>query len=76
LIEQGKVRFIGASNYEGARLREALETSKRRNLPRYQVLQPLYNLLEREEYETNLVRSLRSMAWVFTPYYALWRPGS
>ena len=54
LIKQGKVRFIGASNYTGARLREALETSKRNNLAKYETLQPHYNLMEREGYETDL----------------------
>jgi aryl-alcohol dehydrogenase-like predicted oxidoreductase len=71
LIEQGKVRFIGASNYKGARLREALEISKRRNLPRYQVLQPLYNLLEREEYETDLLPVVEEYGLGVTPYFAL-----
>jgi aryl-alcohol dehydrogenase-like predicted oxidoreductase len=40
LIEQGKVRAIGASNYSAARLAEALAASTRRGLPRYEVLQP------------------------------------
>ncbi len=71
LIQQGKVRFIGASNYKGARLREALETSKRHNLPRYQVLQPLYNLLEREEYETDLAPVVAEYGLGFTPYSSL-----
>lgn len=71
LIEQGKVRYIGASNYTGARLREALETSSRNNLPRYQVLQPLYNLLEREEYEADLAPVAKQYGLGVTPYYAL-----
>jgi aryl-alcohol dehydrogenase-like predicted oxidoreductase len=71
LIEQGKVRFIGGSNYKGARLLEALETSKRHRLPRYQVLQPLYNLLEREEYETNLAPVATEYGLGVTPYFAL-----
>src|SRR5258708_27371026 len=54
LIEQGKVRFIGASNYTGARLREAMETSARLGLPRDESLQPNYSLVERENYETDL----------------------
>jgi aryl-alcohol dehydrogenase-like predicted oxidoreductase len=48
LIKQGKVRAIGASNYTGARLRDALETSKKNHLARYETLQPHYNLIERE----------------------------
>jgi aryl-alcohol dehydrogenase-like predicted oxidoreductase len=47
LIEAGKVRAIGASNYSGARLAEALETAEREGLPRYVALQPEYNLMER-----------------------------
>jgi aryl-alcohol dehydrogenase-like predicted oxidoreductase len=54
LIRQGKVRAIGASNFGVARLKEALEVSKMHDLPRYQVLQPLYNLSDRREFETEL----------------------
>jgi len=51
LIQQGKVRVIGSSNYTGPRLKEALDTSKRLNLPRFETHQPLYSLVERGEYE-------------------------
>jgi aryl-alcohol dehydrogenase-like predicted oxidoreductase len=54
LIEQGKVRAIGASNYTAPRLREALQTSTRLSLPRYELIQPLYNLVERPAFETDL----------------------
>ena len=54
LIREGKVRAIGASNYSAARLDEALETSARLKLPRYESLQPLYNLVERPAYEAEL----------------------
>ncbi len=54
LIEQGKVRTIGASNHTAPRLREALRTSERLGLPRYEVVQPLYNLVERPAYEAEL----------------------
>ena len=54
LIRQGKVRAIGASNFGVARLKEALEVSKMHDLPRYQVLHPLYNLSDRREFETEL----------------------
>ena len=47
LIKQGKVRAIGASNYNGARLAEALGVSAAKALPRYETLQPHYNLYER-----------------------------
>ncbi|MBD1367272.1 aldo/keto reductase [Mucilaginibacter sp. ZT4R22] len=51
LIKQGKVRAIGASNYSGARLREALQVSKDNGFARYESLQPEYNLYAREDYE-------------------------
>jgi aryl-alcohol dehydrogenase-like predicted oxidoreductase len=54
LITQGKVRVIGASNYTAPRLAAALETSARLGLPRYETLQPLYNLVERGEFEGEL----------------------
>jgi aryl-alcohol dehydrogenase-like predicted oxidoreductase len=54
LIEQGKVRAIGASNYKGDRLSQSLDVSKSLGYPSYQTLQPLYNLYDRADYETNL----------------------
>lgn len=54
LIEAGKVRAIGASNYSAARLAEALQTSARLGLPRYESLQPLYNLSDRAGFEAEL----------------------
>jgi aryl-alcohol dehydrogenase-like predicted oxidoreductase len=54
LIEAGKVRVIGASNYSGARVEEALALSRQYGLPEYQVLQPEYNLYDRAGYETDL----------------------
>lgn len=54
LIKQGKVRAIGASNYSGARLAEAIKVSHDNGLAAYQCLQPEYNLYERSDYETEL----------------------
>jgi aryl-alcohol dehydrogenase-like predicted oxidoreductase len=54
LIKEGKVRAIGASNYTAPRLKEALETSARLGLPRYESLQPHYNLVERAIFEDEL----------------------
>ena len=54
LIAEGKVRAIGASNYTAARLREALAISARHGLPRYESLQPHYNLYDRADYEAEL----------------------
>jgi len=53
LIAQGKVRTIGASNYKVGRLIEALNISRTNGLPRYESLQPEYNLYDREDYESN-----------------------
>ena len=54
LIQQGKVRAIGASNYDAKRLGEALQIGKKKGLPRYESLQPHYNLYERAEFESEL----------------------
>jgi aryl-alcohol dehydrogenase-like predicted oxidoreductase len=54
LMRAGKVRAIGASNFTAPRLRRALEISRAHNLPRYETLQPLYNLVERAPYEAEL----------------------
>ncbi len=54
LIREGKVRAIGASNHSAPRLAEALATSARLGLPRYETLQPHYNLIERQVYEEAL----------------------
>jgi len=51
LIQQGKIRVIGASNFAAPRLAEALEISKRLGLPRYETMQPQYSLVERTEFE-------------------------
>jgi aryl-alcohol dehydrogenase-like predicted oxidoreductase len=51
LIEQGKVRAIGASNLTADRLAQALDVSGREGLPRYETLQPLYNLYDRDTFE-------------------------
>jgi aryl-alcohol dehydrogenase-like predicted oxidoreductase len=54
LIQAGKVRAIGASNYSAARLTEALDLSKQHNLPRYETVQPEYNLVTRGIFEGDL----------------------
>ena len=54
LITEGKVRAIGASNYTAPRLLAALDTSARLGLPRYESLQPLFNLIDRAPYEDAL----------------------
>jgi len=54
LIRQGKVRTIGASNYSAARLSQALDLAQSSGLPRYESLQPLYNLYDRAGFEDEL----------------------
>jgi aryl-alcohol dehydrogenase-like predicted oxidoreductase len=54
LITQGKVRIIGASNFSRERLTASLSTSKEKQLPSYQTIQPLYNLYERQPFEAEL----------------------
>ncbi|MDR6535223.1 aldo/keto reductase [Variovorax soli] len=54
LIQAGKVRAIGASNYSAPRLAEALDVAERQGLPRYESLQPLYNLYDRAVFEEAL----------------------
>ena len=71
LIRAGKVRAIGASNFSAARLDEALKTSARLNLPRYEALQPLYNLVERPAYEAELEPLCRREGLGVINYYAL-----
>jgi aryl-alcohol dehydrogenase-like predicted oxidoreductase len=51
LIKQGKIRAIGASNYSAQRLAESLKVSEQTGYPRYECLQPLFNLYDRADYE-------------------------
>lgn len=71
LIERGKVRAIGASNYSAERFAEALATSERLGLPRYEVLQPEYNLVARKDYEEQLAPLVRESGVGVVCYYAL-----
>ena len=71
LVQEGKVRAIGASNYSAARLEEALQVSARHQWPRYETLQPLYNLYDRAVFEAELQPlCLRESVGVIS-YYAL-----
>jgi aryl-alcohol dehydrogenase-like predicted oxidoreductase len=71
LIAQGKVRAIGASNYATPRLAEALQVSAKKKLPRYESLQPLYNLYAREEFERDLQPLVLKEGVGVIPYYSL-----
>jgi aryl-alcohol dehydrogenase-like predicted oxidoreductase len=71
LIEQGKVRAIGASNYSGERLAQSLKVSEQRGLPRYESLQPLYNLYDRADYEKELEPICQENRLGVISYYSL-----
>ncbi len=71
LVRAGKVRAIGASNYSADRLRQALDTSAARTLAPYTVLQPEYNLLEREKFEGPLQELCVERGLAAVPYSAL-----
>lgn len=71
LIAAGKVRAIGASNLTPQRLAEALDTSSKHNLPRYETLQPLYNLYDRSDFESGLEAICRDNELGVIPYYSL-----
>lgn len=71
LIQQGKVRVIGASNFKGARLTEALECGAQQNLPAYQTLQPEYNLYSRQQYETDLAPVAKKHGVGVITYFSL-----
>lgn len=71
LIRQGKVKAIGASNLAAERLADALEISRRRGFPRYETLQPLYNLYDRSTFEGPLQElCIREQMGVIT-YFSL-----
>jgi aryl-alcohol dehydrogenase-like predicted oxidoreductase len=71
LMKEGKVRAIGASNMTPARLSASLEAGERSGYPRYQSMQPHYNLCEREAYERDLEPLCRAQKLAVIPYYPL-----
>ncbi|MFL6352621.1 MAG: aldo/keto reductase [Bryobacteraceae bacterium] len=71
LINQGKVRAIGASNYSAERLSEALKVSREQELARYESVQPLYNLYDRAEYEAKLEPLCEEKGLGVIPYFSL-----
>ncbi len=73
LVHQGKVHVIGASNYSAARLAEALQVSQEHGYVRYESLQPLYNLLDREAYERELELLCREHELGVITYFSLAR---
>lgn len=71
LIKAGKIRWIGASNFSPERLLASLETAKTLSLPKYQTLQPEYNLYKRENYETKYEQIAIDHQLGVINYYAL-----
>ncbi|MCD2511805.1 aldo/keto reductase [Comamonas endophytica] len=71
LMAAGKVRAIGASNYSAVRFKEALVTSERLGLPRYESLQPLYNLYDRAAFERELAPLCQSQQIGVINFHAL-----
>jgi aryl-alcohol dehydrogenase-like predicted oxidoreductase len=71
LVKQGKVRYIGASNYKADELAQALKTSSEGNLVRYDSLQPHYNLIHREEFERGLRAVCETRVLGVIPYSPL-----
>ena len=73
LVREGKVRYLGASNFTAQRLRSAIDISKRENLAPFAALQNHYNLLERDEYESTMLPVLQELGIVSIPYFGLAR---
>jgi aryl-alcohol dehydrogenase-like predicted oxidoreductase len=71
LVEAGKVRVLGASNFHAARLKSAIEGARAAGLPHYQVLQPEYNLVSRTKFEGELQSYCVEYNIGVVPYYGL-----
>lgn len=71
LVKAGKVRVVGASNYTAARLKASLDASKKAGIPRYETLQPNYNLCDRTEFEGDLQNLCVAEGVTVIPYYSL-----
>ena len=73
LQQAGKIRYAAASNYTGARLREAAEISRSLGLTEYVAVQNHYNLLERDEYENDAAPAVRELGISGIPFFGLAR---
>lgn len=71
LIKEGKVRYIGASNFSSERLIESLDKADLFNLPAYKTLQPEYNLYDRKHFEEFLQPVADKFKLGVIPYYSL-----
>jgi aryl-alcohol dehydrogenase-like predicted oxidoreductase len=71
LVKAGKVRVVGASNFNAERLKASLDASAAAGIPRYETLQPLYSLVERKEFEGPLQDLCVKQGIGVIPYYSL-----
>ena len=71
LVKAGKIRVVGASNFNAERLKASLDASAKAGIPRYETLQPLYSLVERKEYEGPLQDLCVKEGIGVIPYYSL-----
>jgi aryl-alcohol dehydrogenase-like predicted oxidoreductase len=71
LVKQGKVRAIGASNFDAPRLHASLQASGQHDYPRYEVLQPKYNLHDRRDFEAALEPLCLDQSLGVITYYSL-----
>jgi len=84
LVKAGKVRYIGASNFDSTRLQEALDISEANGFAKYRVLQNNYNLMNRSEYEDGVRQVVAKAGMAHAPYFGLasgfltgkYRPGA
>jgi len=73
LIAQGKVRYIAASNFTPARLRESVKFSEDNNIPAYVAVQDLYNLVDRKSYESEMSQAVSDLGISNIPFYGIAR---
>jgi aryl-alcohol dehydrogenase-like predicted oxidoreductase len=73
LIAQGKVRYIAASNFTPARLRESIKFSEDNNIPAYVAVQDLYNLVDRKSYEGEMSQAVADLGIANIPFYGIAR---
>jgi aryl-alcohol dehydrogenase-like predicted oxidoreductase len=73
LIAQGKVRYIAASNFTPARLRESIKFSEDNNIPTYVAVQDLYNLVDRKTYEGEMSQAVSDLGISNIPFYGIAR---
>jgi len=71
IVKSGKVRYIAASNISPERLKESFEVAEKNNFPKYIALQPHYNLLERENFETQYAPLAEEFGLSVFPYWSL-----